>query len=316
MKAMQLAAPRRMEMVDIEPPAATDTEVLVDLLRITVCGSDLHVYRGRQPCDEFPVKPGKPAHECLARVVRPGPLEWVEEGDMVLIRPPDGDGLREGMALPPNAVIPLVTQEIDPDRAVMAQMLAPAVHCCRRLENPLGSSVLIIGQGPAGLTLANIVRRMGASPLVTCEPIPERRRESARIANACVDPREDPERAALEANDGKPYDLVIEAVGDAETIELAPRLAAHDGTVMFYGLPGLDAAVNLRGIFSKQLLLTTTEGPARRDFELAQRMILDGDVDVDRMITHRMSFDEAPRGFALAESRERGVLRVVLDLSN
>ncbi len=305
-----------MEIEEIEGPEPNPREILLDMERVTICGSDLHKYRGRQPCDEFPLRPGKPAHECLGRVRDPGPSSDITKGDLVLVRPPHADGLRETMSVPPHSIIPLINQDMNTDMAVMAQLVTPPIHCCRRLENVMGKSTFIIGQGPAGLTLASLLRQMGASPLFASEPLEYRRRESERICDRCLSPGKNLVREALEANDGLGYELVIEAVGKPDTIALAPRLAGDGGTVMLYGLPGEKASMKPLEFFSKQLRLTTTEGPTKSDFILAQEIIDQGIVDVERMITHRLPFREAPLGFSLADSKAQEVLRVILEFEN
>jgi len=314
--AAQMKAPMKMEMVDCPPPRKRGGFLLIRMLGVTICGSDLHVYRGRQPHQGFPLPPGKPAHECVGRVVEEGGARSPSEGELVLVRPPEGDGLKELIAVPPDRLFQAEEFRLGLEEALMAQLLAPVVHCCRILGGIFGQRVFLLGQGPAGLTLTNMMRRMGASRIVTTDLVPERRRESLRRgADESLPPGGDLVAKARESNQGELFDLVIEAVGDQSTISMAPRLARSRGTVMFYGLPG-QASLNPSEYFSKQLRLLTSEGPTERDFRQAMGMIARGDIDLVSMITHRLPFQEAPRGFALAESRKEGVLRVVLDLGD
>jgi L-iditol 2-dehydrogenase len=314
MRAARMVAPRKLEMIEIPDPVRNKGEVLVRLIRITICGSDLHDFRGRTPRD-YPWDPGRPAHECLGRVVEEDPDLPFREGQMVLVRPPEG-GLRELAGVTPENLCPVGEGIRDPDLAVMAQLLAPVLHGCKRLGDIQGKTVFVLGQGPAGLTLTDLIKGMGARSIVTADLVPERREESLR-------------RGADESLEGGPgllgrvaetgrqcFEVVVEAVGDQETIELAPHLACEMGSLLFFGLPAENATLRLRSLFGKQLRMTTSEYPERADFLMALKLIADGRIDMGRMITHRLPFDEVQEGYELADTREDGVLRVVLNMED
>ena len=308
MRAARMTGPRELEMVEIPDPVRKDGELLVRLTRVTICGSDLHEFRGRTP-RSYPWTPGKPAHECLGRILECDGDSGFEEGEMVLVRPPEG-GLREMTSLEPSNLISVEHAGFDPDLAVMAQLLGPVVHCSKRLGNLVGRSVFILGQGPAGLTLTSMVRNMGAGTIHTCDLV-EARREESRFRGADRVYEGGPD---LVKRVGRKYDLVIEAVGDRETIAHAPGLVGLNGFIMLFGLPGEDAILRPREFFGKQLTITTTEFPDEDDFRDAIKLMSDGLVDMNRMITHRLTFDDVQSGFELADSRAEGVLRVVLDM--
>ncbi len=302
--------------MEMPRPHAEEGQVEVELLRVTVCGSDLHIYRGRRPHPPFPLPPGRPAHECLGKALADDPQGRFDEGDVLLVRPPESDGLREMLAVPSENVYPVKPYglEKDPDRAVLGSLVAPVLKCARLLGNVVGKSVFVIGQGPAGLIHTEIVRRMGAGFIATADLLRYRLEESRRRgADATVDASsEDLVRAAEKLTDGKLFDIVIEAVGSAETIALAPMLARPEGSVVFYGLPGEDAFLRPYMYFSKRLVMRSSEFPQREDFELALKMIGERMIDVGSMVTHILEFDEVPRAYRLADEKEENVIRVVV----
>ena len=310
MRAARMTGPRELEMMEIPDPMRKDGELLVRLTRVTICGSDLHEFRGRTP-RPYPWTPGKPAHECLGRIVECDRDSGFSEGEMVLVRPPEG-GLREMVSVGPSNLISVEHTGFDPDLAVMAQLLGPVVHCSKRLGNLVGKSVFILGQGPAGLTLTSMVRNMGAGTIHTCDLVEGRLEESrSRGADRTFEGGPD-----LVERVGGEYELVIEAVGDPETILQAPGLVRLNGFIMLFGLPGEDAVLRPREFFGKQLTITTTEFPDGEDFRDAVNLMSDGLFDMNSMITHRMPFSDLQEGFELADSRADGVLRVVLDMES
>ena len=310
--------PKEFKPIEIPEPKGGQNLVKVKILRITVCGSDLHVYRGRRPHPPFPLVVGKPAHECLGRAMAKDPRGRFEKGEIVVVRPPQSDGLKEFMAIPSEHLYPVKPYGLEEelDEAVLASLIAPVVRCARILGNVVGKSVFIIGQGPAGLMHTEMVRRMGARFVGAADLLEYRLEESRkRGADATVNASsDDVVEAGRELTGGDLFDIVIEAVGSAQTIEMAPMLARPEGMVVFYGLPGEDAFLRPYRYFSKRLLMRTSEFPEKRDFELALKMIAEGEIDLKSMITHVLGFGEVPRAFELADEKEERVLRVVISV--
>ncbi len=308
-----MVAPRRLEIVDIPEPVRAPGQMLVRLTRVTICGSDLHEFRGRT-ARRYPWAPGNPAHECLGRIVEAEPAHPFREGEAVLVRP-QGGGLRELGVTTLKDVYSIEGTGLTPDVAVMAQLLAPALHACSRLRDVRDKAVFIIGQGPAGLTLTNLIRGMKPKMLATTDLVPERLEQSmAWGADEAIMGGEDLPKKAQEISGNRMFDIVVEAVGDQETVNLAPMLARDDGMVLLFGIPDFGTTLTPRSFFGKQLHITTTEYPERPDFLRALRMMSDGSIDMERMITHRLPFSEVQRGYELADTRAEGVLRVVLNM--
>ena len=82
MKAAQLVAPRRWEIIEVEKPEATDNLMLVRMERVAVCGTDKPAFFGIPPT--YPLPPGSTGHEGLGIVetCSSGPFQ---EGDRVLL---------------------------------------------------------------------------------------------------------------------------------------------------------------------------------------------------------------------------------------
>jgi L-idonate 5-dehydrogenase len=215
----------------------------------------------------------------------------------------------------PSDLVSVEGLGLDPEVAVMAQLLGPVVHCCRRLGNVVGRSIFVIGQGPAGLTLTRMVRKMGAGTIVTADLVEERLDASLRFgADRALHGRSDLLEEARDETGGELFDLVIEAVGDQETVSIAPMLAKKMGMVVFFGLPGEDTTLTPRLFFGKQLHITTSEYPQPEDFEHALGLMASGYIDMTPMVTHMLPFGNVQEGFDLADTRRDGVLRVVLNM--
>lgn len=64
-----MTAPGEIIFRDIDKPVITDDQVLVKIMFIGICGSDIHVYHGKHPFTKYPVTQG---HEVSGEIVEVG----------------------------------------------------------------------------------------------------------------------------------------------------------------------------------------------------------------------------------------------------
>ena len=76
MKAIQVTGPRRLALVDVPQPKPDDGQVLVRLEALSVCGTDMMLYRHPQPEELYPLGPGTPCHECAGTIVESRAPGW------------------------------------------------------------------------------------------------------------------------------------------------------------------------------------------------------------------------------------------------
>ena len=85
MKQAVMTEPGTIEFREVQEPEINDDQVLVRIMRLGVCGSDIHVYHGRHPYTSYPVVQG---HEVSGRVERVGSkVKSMIPGDKVTIQP-------------------------------------------------------------------------------------------------------------------------------------------------------------------------------------------------------------------------------------
>lgn len=88
MRQVVLTAPKQIEFREVAAPEAGNLksdEVLLRILRIGICGSEIHSYHGQHPATFYPVVQG---HEYSAEVVAVGgAVRKVKPGDRVTGRP-------------------------------------------------------------------------------------------------------------------------------------------------------------------------------------------------------------------------------------
>ncbi|HEX5586746.1 MAG TPA: alcohol dehydrogenase catalytic domain-containing protein, partial [Acidimicrobiia bacterium] len=226
MKAAVYHGPRDVRIEDVPEPEPGPGDVLVEVARNGICGSDLHTYLGSGAANlhlpgivlghEFAgtVRAvGRDVDDlAVGAVVAVAPIEWCgecapcREGKVNLCR---RGGIYGGFRLPLHGgLAPLVTvsrraafsvpESLDPVSAALTEPVAVAVHAVRRAPRTLGATVVVLGAGPIGLAVLQAVRAAGASTTIVSEPSAARRARAASFgASLVLDPRTDDLRAGV-----------------------------------------------------------------------------------------------------------------------
>ena len=208
-----------LSVVDIPEPVPGNAQVLLDVQRCGICGSDLHM---RHHCDEFkavvskvglgPVMPSSTdpvvfGHEFCAEVLEYGPGcdKKIKVGTRVVAQPilrlgsqihlaglsPLATGAyAERMVLQESALVP-VPNGLSADLAALTEPMAVAWHAVRRSEIKRGDVAIVIGCGPVGLAVICLLKAQGVERVVASDFSPGRRALAQKCgADVVIDPRE------------------------------------------------------------------------------------------------------------------------------
>ncbi len=318
MKTAQYTARGQVSFIDlaISPPNAN--EVLVRLKKVAICGSDLHVLY-HMPSDDYPFPPGFSGHECVGVVEESRSPEF-QPGNRVLVIPPKANAWTECIVVEPEWLIPIPSQ-VPLEEAVIAQLLGCVIYTCKKLDNVLGKRVAIVGQGPAGILFSMLLRQLGARQVIGLDIVDHRLETAAQMGadhTLNVD-KDDPVEAVRELTQGHMSDVVIEAVGQEETINLCPDLVRNFGEMVLFGGPNNKVmSFGFEKFLRKQLRTTSTAHTQREaglaSFRLAMEFIDSGRSDIAPLISHQIPFSDLQCAFDLAESRKNGAVKVLIDI--
>ncbi len=265
MKAAIVQQPGSLVIRDIPEPEVGDYDVLCDLLYGATCtGTDQHLIAGRFP---WPVSyPTILGHESVGRAVAVGKkVRHFREGDLVsrVGAPPDPNGTYHanwggfsefGIAkdhwamradgLPASAWAPyrinqVILPDIDPRAATMIITWRETLSYITRIGVESGDTILIVGSGGNGLSFASHAANAEAEQITMIGSLSRKAAAHAAGATAYVDYRE--ENAVQQAADLNPrgYDIVIDAVGQAESADQVLSLVKQGGTLGVYGVDDL-----------------------------------------------------------------------------
>jgi threonine dehydrogenase-like Zn-dependent dehydrogenase len=241
-------------------------------------------------------------------------------GDRTLVITPRHDALAEYLAVEPQGLIPL-PDHVEVDQGVLAQQLGTVIYCCRKLDNVLDKTVVVVGQGPAGLLFTTLLGHMGAKTVIGLDVVEHRLRMARQVgATHTVNALQADVVAAVgELTGGRMADVVVEAVGKEETINLCPDLVRVRGELALFGVAKRDVFPFAYEKFMRRQLRTvssahTLEEPGLRSFRLAVDLIARGFLDGAPLVTHRLPFSEVRGAFHLAESKQDGAIKVLLNV--
>lgn len=323
LRALTVTPEHRLQVSEVPDPEAGPGGVVVRVSACGICGSDLHLMESRV------VPPGAIlGHEAAGVVEDVGPdVQGLRPGDAVAIHPFDpcgecqpcrtgaqqrclqnafttiGLGMRPGayaelITLSPGMLVPVPSSSLD--AIAVAEPLAVALHGLRRSRFEPGMSVGVVGCGPIGLCAVLAARASGAERVWACDV------NDFRAALAEKLGADESGRAPKEA------DIVVECAGAQGTVDLAVSATRGGGQVVVL-------AVNVKGDtvypftwVAKEVDIAPCLGYTKAEYEEAAGWIASGRVDVEPMITRRVSLDETDAAFfaLLGGAREGKVLVV------
>ena len=304
-----------VDIADVEPAAG---EVVVRPLCLSLCGSDVsHLLYMEDAAYPQPV--GSSGHEMIGVVEKLGEgVEGLRVGETALTLSPDHTAMTERYRAAAECVLPL-PEGSAVEELLMAQQLGTVLYASRRLPNLVGSVAAVIGQGSAGILWAQMLRRLGCRSVLAMDLLDSRvkagRRFGADLAFNNAD--RDPLEVVRDATGGAGADIVIEAAGEPESINLAARLVREKGIIYYFGVPRSRTFVFDYASFFRTYATTFSIGasmlePGKGSFRLALDLIASGAVDVRGMVTHRIEFADLERAFELARTGADGALKVMV----
>ncbi len=320
MKATQCVAPGEVRFIETPKPLLKSGHALVKPLLISLCGSDVHMVYYEEP-HTYPRELGTSGHEMIGVVEAvDAPGSGIQPGDVALTLAPAHGAMAECYLAPIEHVLVLPPGK-PLEHLLMAQQLGTVIYAGKRLPNLLGKDVAIIGQGSAGLLFAAMCRRMGAERVITLDLMEARVAVSPQFGatHAINNAQEDALAAVEEITRGRLVDVVVEAAGEIDSINLAPRLVKIGGHLLYFGIPRItEFRFDFAGFFRKYCYTTSLAGapsePGCASFRAALRLVASGEIDVTPLLTHRFKFAQVPQAYELAKTRADGVIKIVVEM--
>jgi L-iditol 2-dehydrogenase len=334
-----MTQPGQITIRSVDRPAPQPGEVLINVRRIGVCGSDIHVYHGQHPYTSYPVVQG---HEVSGVIAELGQgVGGFAIGDPVVFMPQLTCGLcypckhgqehicdrlrvygfqADGAAQEFFPILADKVLKVPPslslDQAAMVEPVSVAVHAVRRFNSGLlaGLKVLVLGAGTIGNLVGQVARAAGATVLIT--DLSDYKLVKARACGLehTVNPKQQNLGAAILQTFGPDKaDLILECVGVQDTISDAIAQARKGSTIVIVGVFGKQPLVDLGLVQDRELRLLGTLMYQRPDYERAIDLIASGAVRLSDLITHRFSFRQYLEAYKAIDASGGRYMKVMID---
>ena len=197
------------------------------------------------------------------------------------------------------------------EEAAMAEPLAVCLHAIKQAGNIFGQKVLITGSGPIGTLCVAASRRAGAEEIIVTDISKNALTFANSIgADRVINVLEEHDKLQVYKSNKGYFDIAIECSGSEQGISDSINCLKPKGTLIQLGLGG-DAVIPLVLVTTKELNL---RGSFRfhSEFELAVNMMKKKLINVNPLITHKVDFKSAKKGFELALNNDEQSMKVQL----
>ncbi|MEI7422427.1 MAG: zinc-binding alcohol dehydrogenase family protein [Prolixibacteraceae bacterium] len=309
MKAIQITSPKNVRIVDVPSPIAGKGEVLLKIIYVGFCGSDMSTFLGKNALAAFPRVPG---HEISAVIVAAGedvPADFAA-GRTVTVVPYTSCGTcsscrrgrynacrynqtlgvqREG-AMQEFIVVPwqkiILEDSLSAKELAMVEPLTVGFHAVDRGRVSADDFVMVFGCGMIGSGAIIGAATRGAT--VIAVDIDDQKLQLAQKIGAkyCINSKTSDLHEVLgKITNGHGPDVVIEAAGNPITYLAAIEEAAFTARIVCIGYSGNEISFPTRLWVQKELDIMGSRNATTADFEAVIGYLKSGKFPLDEMIT-------------------------------
>lgn len=321
MKAAVYRGPRNIEIVDVPEPRVSGKKVLVKFKAGSICGTDLHFYRGEWKWmkrgriighDACGIRVDTGERVVMVPIAHCGSCYFCLRGlptyctrgkFMGLTR----DGFfAETVALRPRNLIP-VPESVSDEEAAVVEPVALALRVLEALKPNVGDWATIIGQGPIGLLMTQVARLKGCR--VIAVDLEDYRLQLAEKYGAefCINARREDAVKRVKEITKRGSDVVVEAAGTEGTVEQTPFMVRKAGKVALVGES--KGYLNLEDA-DEAVFFTVYISPV--EYPLAVELIAKKTVDVKGLVTHRFRLGDFESAIRTADNMAEKPLKIVI----
>ncbi|GAA5219458.1 zinc-binding alcohol dehydrogenase family protein [Membranihabitans marinus] len=316
-----------------EKPVRQPGQALLKVLKVGICGTDIHAYGGNQAYFTYPRILG---HELAAEVVEIEDHSNIDVGDRVAIMPyvscgkcgacrsgktnccssisvlgvhVDG-GMQEYMVIDTSLLLP--ANHLSLDEIMIIEPLAIGAHAMRRANIQVGETIVVVGAGPIGMGIAKLSQLAGAR-VILMDMNHDRLNyaEQELGITYVVNVRHQPLESIKKWTNGELADAVFDATGHKGALEQGIQYMGHGGRYILVGLSKGDLTFNHPQIHAKESTILCSRNANRIDFEYVMKAL--PAFPSQSYITHSCDYEEINKHFESWIKPDAGVMKAYLN---
>lgn len=331
--------PKEITFNEVPVPEITADQVLVKIMKIGVCGSDIHVYHGMHPFTSYPVTQG---HEVSGEIVKLGEkVTGFTVGQKVTIQPQvvcgkcypcrhgkynlceelkvmgfQTTGTASEFFAVNAAKVTALPEDMSYDEGAMIEPLAVAVHAVKRAGDVKGMKIAVLGAGPIGILVAQTAKGLGAESVMITD-VSDLRLEKAKECGVdfCINTKEkDFGEAMLENFGPDKADVIYDCAGNNITMGQAIKYARKGSTIILVAVFAGMAEIDLAVLNDHELDLNTSMMYRNEDYIDAINLANEGKVALKPLISKHFAFKDYKAAYEYIDSNRETTMKVIIDV--
>ncbi|MBD5357998.1 MAG: alcohol dehydrogenase catalytic domain-containing protein [Bacteroides sp.] len=313
-------------------------EVLINVKRIGICGSEIHSYHGLHPATKYPVVQG---HEFSAVVVEVGSeVTNCKKGDKVTARPQlvcgkcgpcrrgqynvcenlkveafQADGAAQDYFVTTAERVVVLPEDMSLDEGAMIEPCAVGAHASERTD-VVDKNVVVSGAGTIGILVAQFCKARGARKVLITD-VSDYRLEKAKecgiecVANVAKTTLKD---AVKDLFGDEGYQVGFEVAGVESSIRSLMETIEKGSSIVIVGVFAKDPAISMFYLGEHELTLIGSMMYRHEDYETAVAFVSKGIVNLKPLISNRFPFEEYADAYQFIDDNRTTAMKVIIDL--
>ncbi|KRE35266.1 NAD(P)-dependent alcohol dehydrogenase [Paenibacillus sp. Soil522] len=341
MKAAVMHNTREIKIEEYPVPQIGPDEVLIKVMAVGICGSDLHYYSHGRIGKYVVDKPFILGHECAGDIAAIGSnVQRFQVGDRVAVEPGVTcgrcDACKEGrynlcpdvefLATPPfdgafvqyikirEDFVFAIPDELSYEEAALVEPFSVGIHAANRTGLQPGSTIAIMGMGPVGLMAVAAAKAYGAATIIVTDLEPLRLEAAKQMgATHIINIREqDPLEEIKRITSGKGVDVAWETAGNPKALQSALGSLRRGGKLAIVGLPAQDEIpLNVPFIADNEVDIYGIFRYANT-YPKGINFLSSGIVDANKLITDKFALEQTQEAMERALNQKSECLKIII----
>lgn len=340
MRQAIMLSPGTIELRTVPGPGElAPNEILLEIKRIGVCGSDIHVYHGKHPFTKYPIVQG---HEYSALVKSVGKdVTKAKPGQKATARPQlvcgvcgpckrgnynvcrslmvqgfQANGCAQDLFVVPEDRLVIFPETMNFEQGALIEPAAVAAHSTSRASSLKGKNVVVAGAGTIGNLVAQFIQARGAAKVLITD-VSDFRLDMARKCGIkyTVNVKTEPFETAIErvfGNEG--FQVGFEAVGAQATIDYLIDNIEKGGEIVVVGVFEEFPRINMGFVGEHELKIIGTLMYKHEDYEEAVDYISKDGIITGPLVTAHFPFAEYLAAYKFIDQQGDKTMKVMIDL--
>ena len=329
------------EIPGIDISELKDDEVLLEIKRIGVCGSDIHVFHGEHPATPYPVVQG---HEYSGSIVAVGPaVKTAKPGMKATARPQltcgkcgpckrgqynvcqelkvqgfQAPGVAQDLFIVPEDRLIILDNDMSYEQGAMVEPAAVGAHSTRRASDLKGKNVVVSGAGTIGNLVAQFAMARGAKKVLITDVSDFRlgKAKECGINHVLNVAKESFEEGIKQIFGNEGFQAGFEAAGVQSSLDVLISNVEKGGEIVILGVYAKNPNINMFYLGEHELNVFGSMMYRHEDYLEASKLISSGNIKTKPLISKHFPFAEYMKAYQYIDEMADKTMKVIIDVND